>query len=74
MPTHQFRFVVSDVDLTRDQVEHVERAIAQAGALALADLMPEDAVTCRVRPGWLWKGLPPVDILEPLTEYASRQE
>ncbi len=73
MATHQFKFVVSDIDLTPEQVERVARAVAQAGTLALADETPEDAITYKVRPGVFWRGLPPVEIADVLQKVAAEK-
>jgi 7-keto-8-aminopelargonate synthetase-like enzyme len=74
MATHQFKFIVSDVDLDDEQVERVGRAVAQAGALAVADQTPEDAVIVYYRPGHVWCGLPPANLNEALRVYANEQE
>jgi hypothetical protein len=50
MPRHVFKFVVSDVELTPDQLDSVSQAIGQAGASALANLTPDDALTVEGRP------------------------
>jgi hypothetical protein len=71
--THQFKFVVSDVELTSRQVEQIGRQVAQAGALALADLVPEHAVTLQVRPGIWWQGKPAVEIIKQLEQHAAQQ-
>src|SRR5271165_2601642 len=61
MARHVFKFVVSDVELTPDQLDSVSQAIGQAGSSALADLTPDDALTVEGRPGWWWRGRPPVE-------------
>lgn len=65
---NEFKFVVTGVDLTEDQQEKVSRAIAQAGALALGDLAPRDAVGVRLAPKIRWFGNPPV--IEELRDFA----
>ncbi len=73
MATHVFKFVVSDVELTPEQQEHVGRAVSQAGVAAVADLTPADAVDFRGGPNWLWRGIPPVDVLKGLEAYVAEQ-
>ena len=73
MATHQFKFAVSDVDLSDDQVERIGQAVAQAGALALADLVPERAISVQVRPGIWWRGIPAPDIYKQLEQFAAKQ-
>lgn len=55
----EFRFIVSDVTLTEADHDKIGRAIAQAGALALAELTPIGAVTVPLRHGVWWQGIPP---------------
>jgi hypothetical protein len=71
--THQFKFAVSDVDLSPEQIEHIGQAVAQAGALALADITPEHAVSVQVRPGIWWRGIPAPDIYKQLEQFAAKQ-
>jgi hypothetical protein len=73
MATHQFKFVVSDVDLTPEQEERIARAVAQAGILALGDLTPEDSVTFQFGHHGLWNGIPPVDVVAALSAYVSER-
>jgi hypothetical protein len=73
MTVQEFRFVVSDINLTPAQIKQVGQAVVQAGALALADLTPEDAVTLEVRPGVFWRGLPPAPTLEAIKAHAVQQ-
>ena len=73
MATHQFKFAVSDVDLTPEQVEHIGQAVAQAGALAVANLVPDHAVSVQVRPGIWWRGIPAPEILKELEAFAAKQ-
>jgi hypothetical protein len=71
--SHQFKFAVSDVDLTREQVDQIGQAVAQAGALALADITPEDAISVQVKPGIWWRGVPAPEIYKQLQTFASKQ-
>jgi hypothetical protein len=71
--THQFKFAVSDVDLTPEQIEKVGQAVAQAGALALADLAPRESITLQVRPDLWWRGIPADDLRKQLQGFASKQ-
>jgi hypothetical protein len=73
MATHQFKFAVSDVDLTREQVEKIGQAVAQAGALALADMAPERAISVEMQPGIWWRGIPAPEIYKQLETFASKQ-
>jgi hypothetical protein len=71
MATHEFKFVVSDADLTPEQIERVSSAVAQAGTLAVAELTPSDAITFRVGPSWVWRGIPPVTVRQALQDHAA---
>ena len=66
-----FQFVVSNVTLKADQAELISRSIAQAGALALAEVTPVEAVTVRVRPGVWWRGIPAESVTEALEKTAA---
>ncbi len=59
MAKYEFRFIVTDVDLSQEVQENVSRAVAQAGALALAEHTPADAVTIPLSDRVLWRGIPP---------------
>jgi hypothetical protein len=73
MATHHFKFAVSDVELTPDQVERIGQAVAQAGALALADMTPERAISVQVKPGIWWRGIPAPEISKQLESFANKQ-
>ncbi len=73
MARYEFKFVISDVELSDEHRERVGEAIAQAGALAVADLTPAGAISIRFAPGWWWRGYPPIEILRPVQEYAEGQ-
>lgn len=69
----EFRFVVSDVELTPEHQERISQAVAQAGALALAEVTPADAVTIRVGHNIWWRGIPAEDLREALQSFAHQQ-
>jgi hypothetical protein len=69
--THEFRFVVSNVELDPGQIKGIGQAVVQAGTLAVADETPTEAVTVEVRPGIFWRGLPPADARGALLAHAS---
>ena len=73
MATHQFKFAVSDVDLKPEQVERIGQAIATAGALAVAELTPPNAISVKVKPGIWWRGIPAPDIYKELEQFAAKQ-
>jgi len=73
MATHQFRFAVSDVELSPEQIERIGQAVAQAGALALADMTPERAISVQVKPGIWWRGIPAPDLHKQLEAFAAKQ-
>lgn len=73
MPTHQFKFVVSDVDLTPEQVDAIGQKVSQAGALAVASHVPREAVTVQVRPGIWWLGKPAPEVTKQLEGFAAKQ-
>lgn len=60
MAQYEFKFVVTDVDLSDDVREQVSQALAEAGAIALSEFTGPDASTVRLGPGWWWRGIPPV--------------
>jgi hypothetical protein len=71
--THQFKFAVSDVELKPEQIERIGQAVAQAGALALADITPENAISVQVKPGIWWRGIPAPDLYKQLEAFAAKQ-
>ncbi|MEY2512761.1 MAG: hypothetical protein QOJ89_119 [bacterium] len=73
MATHQFKFAVSDVELTPEQIDVIGQAVAQAGALALADITPQHAVSVQVKPGIWWRGIPAPEIYKQLETFAAKQ-
>lgn len=73
MARYEFKFVVTDVELSDEHRQKLSQAVAEAGALALASATPPDAVTVRVSEYVLWRGIPPVTILRDLASYATGQ-
>jgi len=64
MARYEFRFTLSDVELSDEHQERVGRAIAEAGVLAVADLTPPEAITARYARNRYWCGIPPIDIIQ----------
>lgn len=73
MARHEFRFIVSDVELSPEHQERIGQSVAQAGALALAEVTPANAVTVSVGRNIWWRGIPPEELLKSLEQYASQQ-
>jgi hypothetical protein len=73
MARYEFRFIVTDAELSEEHRRKVSQAVAEAGALALASATPPEAVTVRVSDYVLWRGIPPVTILRDLESYAAGQ-
>ncbi|GAA3159130.1 MULTISPECIES: hypothetical protein [Streptomyces] len=69
----EFTFVVTGVELTKDQEERISRAIAQAGALALGDVAPRDALPVRLDPKIWWYGLPKDVLVRELQQFAAAE-
>jgi hypothetical protein len=67
MAKHEFRFVVTDVELSEGDRERVNQAISQAAAFALADQTPPNAISYHFR-NILWRGLPPIELQQQLEE------
>ncbi|MGW4898791.1 hypothetical protein ACWEQL_42215 [Kitasatospora sp. NPDC004240] len=70
---HEFRFVLTGVELTEDQQERISRAVAQAGALALGDLLPEKPIGVRLERNTWWYGIPHNDLMIALRRFAADQ-
>ncbi|MGW7455072.1 hypothetical protein [Streptomyces sp. NPDC054787] len=70
---NEFKFVVTGVELTEEQQARVSLAIAQAGALALGDLAPRDAVGVRLDPKVWWHGIPKEVVVQQLQEFAAAE-
>ena len=73
MARYEFRFVVTDTELSEEHQQKVSRAVAEAGALALASATPFGAVTVPYGPNRLWRGIPPPEIYEALEEIAIQK-
>lgn len=81
MARYEFRFVVTDAELSQEQRRKVSQAIAEAGSLAVAAQTPREALTvvgesdARFGPGvpWIWRGIPPVTIGRELQAYAAEK-
>jgi hypothetical protein len=81
MARYEFRFIVTDAELSEEHQRNVSQAIAEAGTLAVAAGTPRDAVTVVGAshlidgPGvpWIWRGIPPLTITKGLQEYAVEQ-
>lgn len=72
MATLEFKFVVSDVKLTRAQEAKVAQAVAQAGALALAEVTPPNAVSIQIGRNRWWRGIPAPDLFKQLQQFATK--
>ncbi len=73
MGRYEFKFVVTDTELSEEHQRKVGQAVAEAGALALGELVPADAVTVRWGPNQWWRGIPPVTIYQALEEVAAQK-
>ena len=73
MARYEFKFVVTDTELSEEHQQNVTQAVAEAGALALASATPADAITVRLGDNILWRGRPPIDITRALEEFAAEQ-
>jgi hypothetical protein len=72
LPKHEFSFVVTDVRLTKAQVSQIGQAVAQAGALALAEVTPPNAVSVQIGPNRWWRGIPAPDLFKQLQQFATK--
>lgn len=73
MARYEFRFVVTDTELSEEHQLKVGQAVAEAGALAVASLTPREAVTVRYGFNRWWRGIPPVSILRDLEQVAAQK-
>jgi hypothetical protein len=69
---YEFKFVVSDVRLTKAQEAQIGQAVAQAGALALAEHTPPTAVTVPIGKNIWWRGIPPDVLRVELEKFAAK--
>jgi hypothetical protein len=78
MARYEFRFIVTDVELSEEHQRKVSQSIAEAGSLAVAAQTPRGALTVvGESPAlhgpdwpWIWCGLPPVTIGAELQAFA----
>lgn len=71
MARYEFRFIVTDAELSEEHQRKVGQAVAEAGALALAAAVPAEALTVRFAENVWWRGIPPVEIYQALEEAAA---
>jgi hypothetical protein len=72
VPKQEFTFVVTDVKLTKAQVAQIGQAVAQAGALALAEVTPPNAVSVQIGPNKWWRGIPAPELYKQLQAFGER--
>lgn len=70
MAKYEFKFVVTDVELSDAHQDRIRQEISRAGALALGDVTPPEAVSLQFR-NILWRGIPPVEILKGLESFVE---
>jgi len=71
MGRYEFKFVVSDVDLSEEQEKRIEQAVAQAGTLAIAETSSKQPM-CVVLPFHkVWCGFPPFETIRDLEAFAA---
>ena len=68
----EFKFVVTDVKLTKAQQAQISQAVAQAGALALAEHTPPNAVSVQIGANRWWRGIPAPDLYRQLQAFAEK--
>ncbi len=73
MAKYEFRFVVSDVRLTKAQEAQIGQSVAQAGALALAEVTPPAAVSVQIGKNIWWRGIPPEVLRVQLEKFGAEQ-
>ena len=71
MARYEFRFIVTDAELSEEHQRKVGQAVAEAGALALAAATPAEAMTVRFPGNVWWRGIPPPEIYQALAEAAA---
>lgn len=73
MAKYEFKFVVTDVRLTKAQEAQIGQQIAQAGALALAQVTPPEAVSVAVGKNIWWRGIPAEALQKQLQQFAQKE-
>jgi len=73
MERYEFKFIVTDTQLSEEQQQRVGQAIAEAGALAVAAMTPPDAVTVRYGFNQFWRGIPPIELYQAPEEVAAEK-
>jgi hypothetical protein len=73
MAKYEFKFVVTDVELSNELQERVAQAVGQAGAFAVAEITPPESVTVRYGFNKWWRGIPPVELGELLVAAAGER-
>jgi hypothetical protein len=73
MAKYSFGFTVTGVDLDDETQERISRAVGLAGATALGESTPDSALSVQFRPGWWWRGIPPVEIERNLRDFALEE-
>ena len=72
MPKQEFTVVVTAEKLTKAQVAQNGQAVAQAGALALAEVTPPNAVSVQIGPNKWWRGIPAPELYKQLQAFGER--
>ena len=73
MSKYQFTFIVTDVELSPEVEQQISQAVGQAGALALAEVTPPDALTVMYRRNVWWRGLPPAELTRLVGDVAEEK-
>ena len=73
MARYEFRFIVTEAELSEEHQRKVGQAVAEAGALALAVATPAEAVTVEFARNIWWRGIPPPEIYQALEEAAANK-
>lgn len=70
---HEFKFVLTGVELTDEQQEQISRAVAQAGALALGGLAPRGSLSVRLGKNIWWQGQPADELIQEIQRHAAAE-
>lgn len=70
---YEFKFVITDVELSKEVQARVGQAVAQAGALALAEITPPEAITVGIGRNIWWRGIPVPDLVQAIQEAAVQK-